>query len=291
MAAGASAAQPAAARKSSTRKTAAPAPAGTAAAGAPAERDPLVLSGPPQNVRGRVTVANTTPERLAIRGGLLHLPDREPVAVPVAMLLRPASSTEVSFGIDLGRATPPGELAGELELGGQRRAVTVRVEPAFAVTVSPATLLAAAGETKARLLVRNDGNLAIPLATTTAGRLLAHDEGGSGATTQGRAEPAGDSPEAVLNVSPTTLEPGQETTLDVVVTIPDGLARTRRYRAALPVGPADLVVTVLPADPPPDPLPRRQPGAGSAPRAEPAPGASPRRRTRASPPPTDQPAD
>ena len=70
---------------------------------------------------------------------------------------------------------------------------------------------------------------------------MAHDSG----------DPHEDSPDATLRLARSvTIQPGAELAMQVVVEIPKGLPADRRHRARLPIGPADLVVTVLPTDPP-----------------------------------------
>jgi hypothetical protein len=231
------------------RSTPKPKPArAPAARKATAEKpSPLVLTGPPHAVRGRITLANGGSDRLVIRGAVIHLPEREPVAVPLTALIGPGVTTEAVVSADLGGGWPAGTVLGELEVNGQRRAVEVRVTPTIGVTITPAEALATEGVTRLDVVVHNVGNVAVPLARVTRGHLVAHDND----EPRESGDPHVDQADATLRLAKSvTLQPGQEVPMQVVVEIPKGLPADRRHRARLPVGTADLVVIVLPTDPP-----------------------------------------
>lgn len=208
----------------------------------PTKAPSLVLTGPPHAVRGRISLANTGPERLVIRGATIHLPKREPIAVPLTALVGPGATTEAVVSADLGGDWPAGTVRGELDVNGQRRDVEVRVIQTVGLDVTPRDVLVVAGVTSISIIVRNFGNVPVPLARVSRGHLVAHDSG----------DPDEDSPDATLTLPRSvTLQPGVELSMQVDVEVPKGLPHDRRHRANLPVGPADLVVTVLPSDPPP----------------------------------------
>jgi hypothetical protein len=196
---------------------------------------------------------------MLVRGGVLHLAGHEPIRVPIAVALRPGTTTVAPLRIDLGPAWPAGEVAGELEVGGTSVPVTLLVEPAIEVDVSPGQVLCAEGRSTVELTVRNDGNVAIPLAARTRGRLLPHDAdrraespGSGAAPTRAPRDLAGQEPDPQAQCrldEPVLLAPGDSRRLTVHLEIPTGLDPTRRHRAVVPVGPADLLVTVLPTDP------------------------------------------
>ena len=202
----------------------------------------MILSGPPRSLRGRISVANTGPERLVIKGALLHLPKQSPIPVQLTALVGPGATVDSVVSIDLGPGWPAGTSRGELEVNEQRRDVEVHVVPTIGIDVTPGELLAAEGTTTITLDLRNVGNVTLPLARTTRGRLVAHDSG----------DPHVDSShDATLRLArAVTLKPGESASLSAEVLVPPGLASDRRHRAHLPIGPADLVVTVLPVDPP-----------------------------------------
>ena len=142
--------------------------------------------------------------------------------------------------------------------------IRFRVEPVIALHLSPHEVLGVEGRWTVELTVSNEGNVAIPLARHTCGRFVAHDSGpatvapaaptGAGQVT---VAPRGSDPDLGLQAEsrladPVTLEPGDSRRLTFEVEVPAGLDPTRRHRAAVPIGPADLTVTVLPTDPRPD---------------------------------------
>jgi hypothetical protein len=201
----------------------------------------LVLTGPPHAVRGRISLANTGTERLVIRGAFIHLPKRDPIPVPLTALIGPGATTDAVVSADLGGNWPAGTVHGELEVSGQRRDVEVRVVQTIGLDITPGDVMVSAGATPISIIVRNFGNVAVPLARVSRGHLMAHDGG----------DPSDDSPDATLRLArAVTIAPGAELAMQVSVEIPKGLPPDRRHRAHLPIGPADLVVTVLPTDPP-----------------------------------------
>ena len=234
---------------------------------APAEEPPatrIPLRGSPRSLTARVSLANTGSQRLLLRSGTLHVAGHDPIAFPLAVALRPGTTTVAPLHIDLGPSWPPGEVTGDGELGEARMPVSLVVEPAIALHLSPPEVLGVEGRWTVELTVTNEGNVAIPLAKHTRGRLVAHDSGPAAVapvapTGAGRVTvaPRETDPDLGLQAEchlakPVTLEPGDSRRLTFEVEIPVGLDPTRRHRAAVPIGPADLTVTVLPTDSRPD---------------------------------------
>ena len=209
---------------------------------APPVPDAVLLTGPPAALRGRASMANTSDQRIAVRGGDLHLDGLDPVALSLGVVLPPGTESVVALGVDLGSATPPGTYEGSLEIGGLRRPAVVRVEVVVDLDVRPDTVVAAEGRTPVRLRLTNQGNIAIQLPPLVRGRLVAHDADGDDTALDA---------ELRLESGHEVVAPGSETDLDVVIVVPSGLDPTRRHRALLPIGPADLEVTVLPWGPEP----------------------------------------
>jgi hypothetical protein len=212
---------------------AAAAKAGTAMAGAPPASASLVVTGPPGQLRTTVTVENTADRQVAVRGAVLHGVGEAPAPGGVAALI-PAGSTAtvpVSFSVDA--ATPPGEYAAELEVGGARRTAVVRVEPHFSMRVSPRRVLAAPGRQDVELVVTNEGNLEVTVAALSRART---DDGGP--------DPGPDVSLVLDAAVIVTAASSVSTTAHLEV--PEGLDPTRRHTASIPVGLADLDVIILP---------------------------------------------
>jgi hypothetical protein len=223
--------------------------------------EPMVLSGPPSAIRGRTSMSNSTDQRVSVQGGDLHVAGRESVPVRVGVILPPGAEAVVPLRLDLGATTPPGIYTGSLEIAGIARPVHVHVDTVVALDIAPDSLVLDAGSHELTVQVRNTGNVGVPLAPLVRSHTRPHD------ATDERS-----GPEIELRYAGrrTLLGPGEEARLDVTVVVPDALDPTRRHEAVLPIGPADLAVTVLPR-------PGRNPSArsartstGSAPTASPS---------------------
>ena len=242
------------AARSASRRAASAAPSTTADAAGPG---PVDLIGSPSALTGRIPLSNSGPQRLVLRSGTLSIKGRATIAFPLGVVLRPGTSTEVPLSLDLGSAFPAGRHVGELAVGDFRLAVTITVQESVSVELTPSSVVAAVGRRELAVTVRNDGNVAIPIAAHTRGRLVSHDASEAATSTTSRSPDDGCDADLHLSKS-VVLEPGGKRTLDAVLMVPSGLDATRRYRAVVPLGPADLVVIVLPTDPPdagPDPVP------------------------------------
>src|SRR6478752_776604 len=110
---------PAARRKSA-------APSAKARATKPDERSALLVVGPPGQLRTTVTVENTAGQQVAVRAAALHREGEASVPGGVAALIPAGATATVPVSFALAPGTPPGEYAAEVEVGGTRRAATVR---------------------------------------------------------------------------------------------------------------------------------------------------------------------
>ncbi len=222
----------AATKRGATRSQAKPGTTTTTSAAA-SRVEGIVLTGPPGQLRATVSVENAVDQRLAIRGLALHRAGYDAIAGSAAAVIAPGATAQVPVSVRLDPGTPPGDHVAEVEVGGLRRAVVLRVEPDLTLRVGPRRVLATEGDQPLTLTVSNDGNVAIPLAAVTRART---DDGGP--------DPG---PDVVLTVvDPPALEPGTSASLTTTLTVPPGLDPTRRHTARLPVGTADLDVIILP---------------------------------------------
>ncbi len=193
----------------------------------------IVLTGPPSQLRATVSVENAVDQRLAIRGVALHREGHAAVPGSAAAVIAPGATAQVPVSVRLDPSTPPGDHVAEIEVGGLRREVVLRVESHLALRVSPRRVLATEGEQALTLTVSNEGNVAIPLAAVLRART---DDGGP--------DPG---PDVVLTVTePPVVEPGTTARVETTLLVPPDLDPTRRHTARLPVGTADLDVIILP---------------------------------------------
>jgi hypothetical protein len=243
-------------RKATTRSTVAKQAAAAEllpAAMAGEAGDALVLTGPPGLLRATVSVENAVDQRVAVRGLTLHRAGRRDVTGSGAAVIAPGATAQVPVSFRLQADTAPGDYTAEVEVGGVRREALLRVEPDLTMRVSPRRVLAEVGRSEVTLTVSNDGNLVVPLAAVVRART---DDGGPRhgpdlvhrAGTGDRGPAAG--PDVSLTLAAaTTIAPGSTAVLQAQLTVPTELDPTRRHTARVPVGTADLDVTILPRDP------------------------------------------
>ncbi|HTY72215.1 MAG TPA: hypothetical protein VMI11_07280 [Actinomycetes bacterium] len=213
----------------------------------PGAEGPLVLTGPPTALRGRVRLGNDGEHRATVRGLSVH-GERIDIPAPGPLLARldPGTTKEVEVRLRAGAGTPPGDYPVRLEIGGQELEAILRVQAAPRLTVAPAIVTAAPGITAVEVQVTNMGNVVADLAATARARLLVDADvpgpflgpGAAGTPTE---------LDAVLRLpAPVSLPPGSAETLAATVEIPAGLDAERRYVASLPVCTATVHVVVVP---------------------------------------------
>jgi hypothetical protein len=199
----------------------------------PTAADAVVFAGPPTNVKAQLPLHNPGSERLAVRGVLIHRAEAATLATPLGVIVPSGAHISVPVSLSLPPETPPGEHHVEYEVAGERRPAVLRIEPSFALLLSPPAVLAPVGESPVRIIVQSLSNVAIPLAQVTRGRT--RDDG---------TDPG---PDIELSLDKaTTVAPGQTVTVTGTLSVPTDLDPRRRYEAAVPVGVADLMVVVLP---------------------------------------------
>ena len=197
------------------------------------EPPPLHLAGPPARLETVVTVENTTQERLAVRGPTFHLEQGPSVRGSASALVAPGATAAVPVTLALDPTTAPGDYPGELEVNGARRSAVLHVDEQPAVELSPRAVIAGPGTRGVRLRLANTGNVPVPLARRVLART--RDDG---------PDPG---PDVVLELdSDPVLAPGESATLTGRLHVPDTLDPRRRHTATVPVGLADLVVTIPP---------------------------------------------
>lgn len=200
----------------------------------PSEKaDGLVFSGPPGQLRAMVTLANTGDQRLAVRGLTVRRQRAPDLAGLVAGVVAPGATAALPVTVALEPGTGPGDYAAEVEVAGVRRPAVLHVEPELAMRVSPRRVLAEPGPQDLTIVVVNEGNIDVPLASLTRAR-----------TCDGGDDPPG--PDVTLTLDRHRVAPAASSiTLTAHLEVPAGLDPTRRHRASVPVGLADLEVIVL----------------------------------------------
>jgi hypothetical protein len=240
------------------------------------EDEPLVLSGPPTDLTGRIELHNPSDAKVVLRdaglrdpSGVLTLPTARAAVQP--LVLRPDQGGTLPLAVAVDPATPPGEYSAEIEVGGRSRPVVLRVAEVFDLRVEPRRLVVlnrpGVAQTK-RLVVTNEGNVPFTLGDPVTVDLRRDPP--RERTLRVALEPflRTEEPElkdlvvAMLAIAreeerlgelqvrgerQVEVRPGETTALDVEITLYDELPPTRRYRGVLPVLTRDVDVVVVPS--------------------------------------------
>jgi len=129
--------------------------------------EPLLLTGRPTELTGRVDLHNPAGTNLVIREADLRDPNRvlpgklfRQVLAPI--VLRPTQRQSVTLTIALDPTTPPGEYRVELDLAGRSHPVVLQVAEVFALKIQPSSFVVANllnQVQEKRLIVTNQGNV------------------------------------------------------------------------------------------------------------------------------------
>jgi hypothetical protein len=238
------------------------------------EDEPLVLSGPPAELTGRIQLHNPSGAKVVLRdaglkdpSGVLRLPEARHVVQP--LVLRPDQGGSLPLSIAVDPATPPGEYRAELDVGGRTRAVLLQVAEVVDLTVEPRSLVIVnrpGTAQKKRLIVTNEGNTAFTLGDPVTvdlredpprygalrvaiepllrGDKLDLDELVVALLAVAREEERLGSVE-VRARRQVEVQPGETTAVELELTLKDELVATRRYRGRLPVVTRDVDVIVV----------------------------------------------
>jgi hypothetical protein len=238
------------------------------------EDEPLVLSGPPAELTGRIQLHNPSGAKVVLRdaglkdpSGVLRLPEARHVVQP--LVLRPDQGGSLPLSIAVDPATPPGEYRAELDVAGRTRAVLLQVAEVVDLTVEPRSLVIVnrpGTAQKKRLIVTNEGNTAFTLGDPVTvdlredpprygalrvaiepllrGDKLDLDELVVALLAVAREEERLGSVE-VRARRQVEVQPGETTAVELELTLKDELVATRRYRGRLPVVTRDVDVIVV----------------------------------------------
>lgn len=167
----------------------------------PDASQPLVLVGPPRDIRGEFRVQNSSERKIIVRQPLLKsaaqpraksadaksadkgksapaLPD---MALALRrIVVRPGQSRPVAVAVGLDPRTPPGTYNAALDIDGQQRTVIVHVTEDVALSIAPREIVIAnrsGGRVQKRVVLTNDGNVPItvrPIGVVVLDEELAH---------------------------------------------------------------------------------------------------------------------
>ncbi len=166
--------------------------------------EPIVFTGPPRRLVGRLPVRNGGSDRAVLRhatfrGGEL---EAEMSASVRTTVLRPATGANLLARLAMPPHTAPGDYPCEVEIGGSTRPVLLRVVEVIDVAVQPSVLLIenrpGGGITK-RIIVTNRGN--VPITVGHPGGIALDDERGECRVTRATYEALGRALEAEQQAS------------------------------------------------------------------------------------------
>lgn len=242
------------------------------------EDEPLVLTGPPARLAGRLELRNPGSTRLVLRdagirdpSGVLFAGQQQRAISP--LVLRPEQGRSVRLALTLDTTTPPGEYQVELDLAGQSRPAVLHITEVFSLTLRPSTIVVSNQPGQAqrkRVVVTNTGNVAFTIGDF--GEVELKDDLAWERAIRIAIEPWSSRPEvdiekivvAVLQEvrrrdepagslvvsnagSIGEVKPGETVVVDLDITVPEGLSRSSRYRGRAPLLTQDLEIVVVPS--------------------------------------------
>jgi len=243
---------------------------------------PLVLVGPPRDVRGEFRIQNTTGRKVVVRQPLLKtaavarvrgarkaatsLPDGG-VALR-RIVVRAGTSKPVPLALALDPRTPPGTYHAELDVDGEQRAVVMHVTEDVALHISPSELVLAntpGKKIQKEIVITNEGN--VPVTVRSIGAVVLDDELAHCRALRGALADVGDAMKtlddfaaalgrryraaydtAALRVQndEVTLEPGDTRAIALTIVLPDKLEPRSRHSGYTPISTSTLTFTVVP---------------------------------------------
>ena len=267
------------------------------------EDEPLVLTGPPARLAGRLELHNPGSDRLVLRHAGLKDPSgklfaRQMFGALPTLVLRPEQGRSVPLSVAVDPTTPPGEYQVELDVAGQTRPVVLHVTEAFTLTLRPSTLVVANRPGQAqrkRVVVTNTGNVAFTVGDI--GEVDLKDDLAWERAIRIAVEPWPDRDKvdiekivvAVLEEvrrrderlgslmmrlsgGPVEVRPGETAAIDLDITAPEGLPGSGRYRGRAALLTQDLEIVVVSSGAPleaelPEPTEEEPAETGKKPRA------------------------
>lgn len=240
------------------------------------EDEPLVLTGPPTRLAGRLALRNPGTTRLVVRDAGFSDPSGILFAGPMQralppLVLRPDQGRSIPLSFALDPTTPPGEYRVELNLAGESRPAVLHVTEVFSLTLRPGSFVVTNEPNliqQKRIVVTNTGNVAFTigdigevelkddLAWERAIRIAVEpwsDQAGVDIEklvvavldeVRRREELTGTLMVSIMG-DPVEVRPGETATVDLEITLPEGLPRSSRYRGKAPLLTQNLEFVVV----------------------------------------------
>lgn len=237
-----------------------------------ASSEPIVLTGPPEELTGRLTLRNSSKEPLFLRElDLIPTRGKGPAVGTLSLRARllpgEEKATEVSTSID--PSTPPGVFRTKVWVGSQQRDVEMLVQPRFAVRLTPRELhFVGVGPSQAhetKLLLVNEGNVPVQVPSIAASTALDIDaicrnlswavrsKGDEGVTPtldaffQGLRKEMSGWVRISIKQGKQIVEAGGSLLLDLVLTLPRDVNKEFQYRGSVRLLGRQIFYTFTPA--------------------------------------------
>lgn len=208
---------------------------------------PLLISGTPGQLQGRLAIVNESPKKYTFRSApfqsdrLLGAGRGELTEVKVISRIQAHQSGVLYFDIPIDPATPAGRYEASIQVGDQHQPIQVQVFEEVALHVLPDSVtLISDGELSfdREFMVENRGNVTLSLGSRSDARLF-ESGGPTGFQLTEKLNACAPEEESPCIVSlmykdkDVTLQPGEQRIVAATVKIPGDLRPYRHYRADL----------------------------------------------------------
>jgi hypothetical protein len=244
----------------------------------PDAAEPLVLVGPPRDVRGQFRVQNSSDRKIVVRQPQLKAAatgrTKAAAALPetaVALrriIVRPGRARPVPVALALDPHTPPGTYHARLDVEGEQRTVVMHVTEDVALSIAPQEIVIANGpgeKIQKQVVFTNDGN--VPVSVKTIGAVVLDDELAHCRALRGALADVGHTMKnlddfavalgrryqalyetLVLRVQneEVTVAPGETKAVDLTITLPEKLELRSRYKGYAAISTSTLTFTIVP---------------------------------------------
>jgi hypothetical protein len=247
--------------------------------------EPLVLVGPPRQIRGEFVVRNATERKIIVRqpvlkaaapatgrtkaaaakAGIAALPETVSLR---RIKVRAGQSRPVPLSLTLDPRTPPGTYQAELDVNGEQRSVVVHVTEEVSLALSPDEIVlpGRAGEKfEKRVVFTNEGN--VPVQVKTIGAVVLEDDAAHCRALRGALQDVGDTMKTLDDFAAAlgrryraiydtialrvqndeiTVAPGETVPLDLTISMPEKLDKRARYAGTAAISTNTLTFKVVP---------------------------------------------
>ena len=247
--------------------------------------EPLVLVGPPRQIRGELVVRNPTERKIIVRqpvlkaaapatgrakaaaakAGIAALPE---IVALRRIKVRAGQSRPVPLSLTLDPRTPPGTYQAELDVAGEQRSVVVHVTDDVALALSPDEIVlpGRAGEKfETRVVFTHEGN--VPVQVKAIGAVVLEDDAAHCRALRGALQDVGDTMKNLddfavalgrrykaiydtialrVQNDEVTVAPGETRPIDLTITLPEKLDKRARYNGTAAISTSTLTFKVVP---------------------------------------------